>query len=257
MNQVSTTGLSNVDYLITDNIISPPDIADDFFTEKLTRLTSFICYSPPLEQVDLGPPPVIENGYITFGSFNNLAKINNSVVSTWSEILLSVPKSRIKLVTGGFKDRTLCFRYLQLFSKYGITKDRVEFSSAILSREAYLSQYNSIDIALDTFPFSGGTVTDETIYMGVPLITLAGGTEMGLMSKSKLLRLNMGELVAKTEDDYIKIATRLAQDINKIKNFKIDIRKLALGTIFDGKNHVIELEQAYRRMWKNYCSQST
>jgi len=255
MNQVSTTGLSNVDYLITDNIISPSDIADDFFTEKLIRLTNFICYFPPLEQVGLKSPPVTENGYITFGSFNNLAKINNSVVSTWSEILLSVSKSRIKLVAGGFKDRTLRVRYLELFSKCGITRDRVEFSPATLGREEYLDQYNSIDIALDTFPFCGGTVTDEAIYMGVPLITLAGGTEMGLMGKSKLLGLNKGELIATTKDDYINIATQLAQNIKEIGNFKTDIRKLALRTIFDGKNHVLELEQAYRRIWKNYCSQ--
>ncbi len=256
MNQVSSTGLSNVDYLITDDRISPAESADKFFVENLIRLSDFICYYPPELEVEIKPPPVIENGYITFGCFNNLAKLNQTVISKWSDILLSVPNSRIKLIAGGFNDKTMQARYLKLFKGYGINQNRIEFVTTILGRTEYLSQYNLIDIALDPVPFTGGTVSDETIYMGVPLVTLSGNIEMGCMSESKLSRLNMNELIAYNKEDYIQIAINLAHDVDKIQKFKTEIRRLALGTIFNGKVHVNELELAYRQMWKTYCVQN-
>ena len=256
MNQVSTTGLSKVDYLITDDRISPVSIADRFFTERLIRLTDFICYCPPQTEVLIEPPPVLENGYITFGCFNNLAKINQSVVEKWSDILLSVPNSRMRLIAGGFNDKTMRARYSKLFMDCGIDQNRINFVATIPGRKEYLSEYNQIDIALDTFPFSGGTVTDEAIYMSVPLVTLVGNTEMGRMSMSKLLRLNLYELIAYNTKDYVQIAIDLAKNVDRIKKLKTEIRDLALGTIFNGKNHVLELEDAYRRIWKNYCNQN-
>ena len=256
MNQVSSTGLSKVDYLITDDKISPTSITDDFFSEELIRLSDFICYCPPEVEVELKPPPAITNRFITFGCFNNLAKLNHTVISTWSDILNAVPDSKIRLVTKGFKDITMQARYLKLFEGFGVKKNRVEFVITTLDRAAYLSQYNFIDIALDPFPFTGGTVSDEALYMSVPLITLAGNAEMGRMSMSKLSRLNLHELIAYNIEDYIKIATDLSSDIDKIKKFKIEIRKLALATIFDGRNHVNALEHAYRQMWANYCIQN-
>ena len=255
MNQVSTTGLSKVDYVIVDDRISPVGIGDDFFTEKVIRLNDFICYCPPGKEVVVKPPPLIANGYITFGCFNNLAKLNQRVISKWSNILKSVPNSRIKLVTHGFKDLTLQDRYLKLFKASGIQQDRIEFVTSPLERAEYLSQYNSIDIALDPFPFNGGTVSDEALYMSVPLITLAGNTEMGRMSMSKLLRLNLKELIAFNVEDYVQIAIDLACDIDKIKKFKTKIRDMALVTIFNGKDHVNALERAYSEMWKDYCVQ--
>ena len=256
MNQVSSTGLSNVDYLITDDRISPAESADKFFVENLIRLSDFICYYLPELEVEIKPPPVIENGYITFGCFNNLAKLNQTVISKWSDILLSVPNSRIKLIAGGFNDKTIQARYLKLFKDCGIGQNRIEFVTTILGRTEYLSQYNLIDIALDPFPFGGGTVSDETIYMGVPLVTLSGNIEMGCMGKSKLLRLNMHELIAYNKEDYVQIAINLAHDVDKIQKCKTEIRTLALGTIFNGKVHVNELELAYRQMWKTYCVQN-
>jgi protein O-GlcNAc transferase len=253
MNQVSTTGLSNVDYLIGDDKISPVGFADDFFTEHVIRLSDFICYCPPEIEVRIKPPPLIANGYITFGCFNNLAKLNKKVILKWSDILNSVPNSKIKLVAGGFKDLTLQARYLKLFEALGIQQNRIEFVTSPLERAEYLSQYNSIDIALDPFPFNGGTVSDEALYMSVPLITLAGNTEMGRMSMSKLSRLKLHELIAFNLKDYVQIAVDLAGNVDKIKKFKTEIREIALVTIFNGKDHVKELESVYRQMWRDYC----
>ena len=219
-------------------------------------MSDFICYCPPEIDVKIKPPPLIANGYITFGCFNNLAKLNQIVISTWSDILNSVPNSRIKLVTGGFKDLTLQTRYFKLFKASGIQQNRVEFITSALERTEYLSQYNTIDIALDPFPFNGGTVSDEALYMSVPLITLAGNIEMSRMSMSKLSRLNLHELIAFNLEDYVQIAIDLAGNVDKIKHFKTEIRDKALVTIFNGKDHVKALESAYRQMWKDYCSRN-
>jgi protein O-GlcNAc transferase len=256
MNQISSTGLSKVDYLITDDQISPASISDNFFTERLIRLPDFICYCPPETEVFVEPPPVLKNGYVTFGCFNNLAKINQNVVTKWSDILLSVSNSRMRLMAGGFKDKTMQARYLKLFVDRGIDQNRIDFVAIIPGREEYLSQYNLIDIALDTFPFTGGTVTDEAIYMSVPLVSLAGDIEMGCMSKSKLCRLNLHELIADSLEDYVQIAISLANNVRKIKKYKTEIRDIALETIFNGKDHVNALEDAYRQMWKDYCIQN-
>jgi protein O-GlcNAc transferase len=256
MNQISSTGLSKVDYLITDDQISPASISDNFFTERLIRLPDFICYCPPETEVFVEPPPVLKNGYVTFGCFNNLAKINQNVVTKWSDILLSVSNSRMRLMAGGFKDKTMQARYLKLFVDRGIDQNRIDFVAIIPGREEYLSQYNLIDIALDTFPFTGGTVTDEAIYMSVPLVSLAGDIEMGCMSKSKLCRLNLHELIADSVEDYVQIAISLANNVRKIKKYKTEIRDIALETIFNGKDHVNALEDAYRQMWKDYCIQN-
>ena len=257
MNQVSSTGLSIVDYLITDEYISPTGISDNFFTERLIRLPDFICYCPPETEVPITPSPVLKNGYVTFGCFNNLAKINQNVVTKWSDILLSVPDSRIRLMAGGFNDKTMQARYLNLFMECGIDQNRIDLVGMILGREEYLRQYNLIDIALDTFPFTGGTVTDEAIYMSVPLVSLSGDIEMGCMSKSKLSRLNLYELIACTVDEYVEIAVNLANDVEKIRKFKTEIRNFALETIFNGKDHVEALEGAYRQMWGDYCTQNS
>ena len=253
MNQVSTTGLSRVNYLITDNNLSPVGRADDFFCEELIRLTDFISYCPPKEQIQIKPTPAIRNGFITFGCFNNLAKINKGVIETWSKILLLIPQSRLKLFSDRFMDQTICDWYYELFYNFGVSSNRVDFTFSILNRTDYLCQYNLIDIALDTFPFSGGTVTDETLCMGVPLVTLEGSNEMGLMGKSKLMRVNLSELVARNVDDYIKIAVELSYNLEKITEINSNLRKNALETIFNGKKHILELENAYRKMWDEYC----
>ena len=254
MNQVSTTGLSHVDYLIADEIICPSESTDQFFSEKLIRTSNFICYSPPHKEVKISPPPAIENKYITFGCFNNLAKINQNVVSVWSDILGRVDNSRLLLVARGFQDETLKARFLKLFSGQGITKDRLNFGGVVDDREAYLDQYNLVDIALDPFPFNGGTVTDETLYMGVPLVTLASDRQMGRMSKSKLIRLQLEDLVSDTAEEYVQVAVDLANDVDRINNLKKEIRGRALKTIFNGKQHVDELEKAYRQKWEIYCA---
>jgi protein O-GlcNAc transferase len=257
MNQVSTTGLSDVGYLIVDEHISPVDSADDFFTEKLIRLTNSICYRAPQTEIEIKQPPVIKNGYITFGCFNNSAKINQTVVLTWSKILHQVQNSRLLLICHRYHDKTMQAYFRNLFAKNGISNDRVTFRSTVLEREAYLNQYNLIDIALDPFPFAGGTVSDETLYMGTPLITLIGNREMSCIGRSKLSGLNLSDLVANTVNEYIGIANKLAADVDQIINLKSNIRERAFQTIFNSKNHVKELEGAYQKMWKKYCAEKS
>jgi protein O-GlcNAc transferase len=254
MNQASTTGLKNVDYMIVDERISPNNVSANLFTEKLIRISNFACYYPPVQAVKITPPPVIKNGYITFGSFHNVAKVNRTVIATWSKILDTVENSCIRLHAPKFEDETVKENFINLFNDYGITPNRIKFYGMVAERENYLRQYNLIDIALDTFPLSGGTVTDETLYMSVPIITLVGDREYGSMGYSKLSRLGLNNLIAKTLDDYIFAAVNLAMDLNKIIYLKSIIRERALKTIFNGEEHVSELEEAYQQMWKNYYS---
>ena len=175
----STTGLLSMDYRLTDERADPPG-AENFYSERLVRLPEcFLCYRPPSPAPSVAPAPLTRNGFVTFGSFNNLAKINERVIALWSDLLHAVPDSRLLIKNPSLTDAGTAARYRAMFEARNVAEDRIELLGLVADEQAHLDTYRRMDIALDTFPYNGTTTTCEAIYMGVPVITLEGQKHAG------------------------------------------------------------------------------
>jgi len=251
----ATTGLSEIDYRVTD-VIADPQGQDEFYSEKLYRLPGcFLCYEPYNNSPDVALPPIIEKGFVTFGSFNNLAKINLDVVAVWARLLHAVPGSHLLIKNPSLTDHATAERYLNLFKQHGVTEDRVELLGLAPTTEEHLKTYNRIDIALDTFPYNGTTTSCEALYMGVPVVTLTGHTHAGRVSTSLLSSLGLRDLAATTADEYIDIAASLAADQVRLSELRLTLRRrMSESPLSDGKTFAHKIEQAYRAIWQSYCS---
>lgn len=171
----NTTGLSTIDYRLTDSWADPPSMTDKFYTETLFRLPrSFLCYSPEPSAPAVEPLPALSMGYVTFGSFNILPKMTPAVVSLWSLILESLPGSRLQLKNNSLVDSAMREQVYAQFTAHGITRDRIDLFGRQATLGEHLATYHRMDIALDPFPYNGTTTTCEALWMGLPVITLAG-----------------------------------------------------------------------------------
>ncbi len=249
-----TTGLPTVDYRITD-LWADPLINDVYYTEKLLRVEhGFLCYAPPLSAPPVSSLPVEKNGYITFGSFNNLPKINPSVVALWAEILQAVSNSRLLLKSPPFADAQIRLRYQELFASFNISSERLIFLGRLPNREDHLACYGRIDIALDPFPYNGTTTTCESLWMGVPVITLAGVPHASRVGLSLLSSLGLENLVANTPEQYMQIAIELAKDKQKLEEFRTSIRFwMASSSLCDGETFARQVEALYLKIWQEKC----
>ncbi|MGY9000223.1 MAG: O-linked N-acetylglucosamine transferase, SPINDLY family protein [Rhodospirillales bacterium] len=255
-NLVSTTGLRATDYLITDHFISPPNSDEGIYTEKLLRLSGFNTYQKFEDVVGVGPLPALEKGFVTFGSFNNATKLNGDVIDTWSAILATVATSRLLLKHRAFDNAERQDLITEAFSANGISEDRIIFSGFTPNRADYLSIYNEIDIALDPFPFGGGTVSYEALWMGIPVLTLAGTMFMGRVTGSLLHRLDLKQWVTNSRAEYFRTAITLARDIASLSVLRKQLRGRARRTIFDAEAHTLELETAFSDVWQKYCAEN-
>ncbi len=249
----NTTGLKCIDYRISESNAEPKN-ADSLYSEKLVRLpNSFLCYRPPsdLEIKRCDSLPARKNGCITFGSFNHVNKINRNLISTWSEILKSVDGSHLILKNSVFSDSKVQQYYLQLFKKCGIGTSRIQFLTRINSIEKHLESYNSIDIALDTFPYNGTTTTCEALWMGVPVLSLIGDRHASRVGNSLLSQVGLVDWVADSEADYIEKANFFASDISNLEKLRNGLRgKLLSSSLCDAKLVTSDLESAYMDMIK-------
>jgi protein O-GlcNAc transferase len=249
-----TTGLSAIDYKIVDHYTDPPEMTEQFYSEKLMRLPeSFVCFLPDRGSPDVGPLPALTTGYITFGSFNNLPKVTPHVVALWGKILNSLPDSCLIMKNYIFSDTDTCQYVADMFVQVGISKGRIILQSADPSPK-HLKSYNAVDIGLDTFPFNGLTTTCEAMWMGVPVITLAGTGYAARAGVGLLSTVGLSELIANTQDEYIKIARSLALDINRLILLRSSLRdRMAHSPLIDAQRFIINVETCYREMWKNWC----
>jgi len=245
----NTTGLSTMDYRLTDSR-ADPEGCDRFYTEKLIRLPdSFLCYRPPDIVPPVQPAPAVKNGSITFGSFNNLSKINDYTIKVWADLLRAVPDSKLFLKTKPFNDRDTRNRYQDLFIQRGIAPDKLLLKGHSYSTEEHLNEYSSVDIALDTFPYNGTTTTFEALLMGVPTITPAGKCHAGRVGVSIITTLDMAEMIAQSDNEYINIAAALAKDISTLSEIRQHLRnKLLHSRLCDGKKFTQNLEKLYFEM---------
>jgi protein O-GlcNAc transferase len=251
---IATTGFSTFDYKITDNYSDPPGMSEEFYTEKLIRLPeSFLCYLPVKKSPDIVKLPALTAGHITFGSFNNFVKVSHEIIAIWSKILTTIPNSRLIIKAYNFCDSTTRQYAMNMFTLRGIPADRITLESWDPS-PTHLKSYNQVDIGLDTFPFNGGATTCEAIWMGVPVISLAGAAYHSRMGISLLSNIGLPELVAKTSDEYIAIATNLAKDLNKLQSLREHLRDMMKHSpLCDAKRFTTNLEMCYRTMWETWC----
>lgn len=245
----NTTGMQAMDYFISDVYGSPTEIPQ-LYTETLVRLPhSRFCYHAPDYAPTVAPLPAAQNGYVTFGCFNNLAKLNDAVIALWAQILTALPSSRLVLKALALGEEVIQASYRERFAAHGIATERLIFSGFSPHAEM-LVQYGDIDIALDPFPFTGGLTSCEALWMGVPVVTLAGETLVSRQSASLLNNLDLAELCAATPRQYAAIAVALANTPQRLAELRAGLReRMAASPLCDAAGFTRDLEQAYREMW--------
>ncbi len=221
----NTTGLEAIDYRIVDELTDPPG-REAFHTESLLRLPGcFLCYRHPDDAPEVALPPMLENGYVTFGSFNNLAKINSEVIRLWSRVIEAVPESRLLIKNPSLTDEKTRERYYALFEEAGLPRDRVELLGHTPTPSEHLALYSRVDVALDTFPYNGTTTTCEALWMGVPVVTLAGGRHAARVGLSLLTAAGHPEWVAEDDEQYVVIAAGLAANPKQLAALRAGLRR--------------------------------
>ena len=241
-----TTGLDSIDYRLTDPFLDPPGTDLGVYTESSLHLPeTFWCYDALEADVPLRPLPALAAGFITFGCLGSPRKVHPGVVSLWARVLGAVPGSRLLLVA----EEHARVSMRRAFAAAGIATDRVDFTGRVGRRE-YLEQYNRIDVALDTFPFAGGTTSLDGIWMGVPTITLSGGTALHRAGVSIAMNLGLPELVAGSPDQYVVAATELTGDLGRLSLLRAQLRsRLEASPLGDAPRFARHLEAAYRTVW--------
>jgi predicted O-linked N-acetylglucosamine transferase (SPINDLY family) len=243
-----------MDYRLTD-LEADPIGQEAFHTEQLVRLPhGFLCYIPPLDAPEVTALPALTAGHITFGSFNNLSKMTSEVIGLWVRILKAVPGSRLIIKNKSMKDGPTRARYLTLFREAGIEEERLDLVAWIPEVAGHLGAYARVDIALDTFPYNGTTTTCEALWMGVPVISLAGDRHAARVGVSLLTRVGLTELIAQKPEEYVKRAVELAGDTERLVTLRAGMReRMKHSPLCDAKSFTRDLEEAYREMWRTWC----
>jgi predicted O-linked N-acetylglucosamine transferase (SPINDLY family) len=248
----STTGLETIDYRLTDPFLDPPGAIDRDHTERSIRLPHCsMVFEPPGEAPPVGALPAAANGFVTFGCLNQLAKLTRPALELWVEILQSVPGSRLVLQShpGPHLDEIRA-----LFEQGGIAGERVEFVARAALAE-YLHRYRNLDLCLDPFPYSGHTGTFDALWMGVPVITLAGRTGVGRGGVSILSNLGLLELIARTPAEYAAVAIDWARDLTRLATLRAGLRqRMSASPLMNARRFAADVEAAFRGMWTSWCA---
>jgi len=241
----STTGLTAIDFRLTDPYLDPVGVDESLYSERSLRLPyTYWCYPPPPEAPQVANPPALKNGYLTFGCLNSFSKINVEMMGLWTEILHKVPHSRLILHAqpGSHRDRTKA-----LFAQNGIDPERIEFAG-FLPLDEYFAAYNTIDVALDTYPWAGGATTCDALWMGVPVVTLAGETAVSRGGLSILSNLGLTQFAARRPEQYVQIATSIS--IDSLAELRSSLRgRMLPSKLMDGRRFASDVEEAFRTMW--------
>ncbi len=242
---LGTTGLTAMDYYITDAHADPPGLSEGHYQEQLIHLPECgFCYAPgPAPEVNT-EPPARRSGQVTFGCLNNPAKVSDEVLAAWSRMLAAVPPSRLLIRTG--VGRSAEERIRDLLANHGIAPERVDFAGRTATRFTYLELYHAVDIALDPFPYNGVTTTCDALWMGVPVISLAGWMSISRQGVRFLRSVGLDELLAGTIEDYVRIAAELAGDQARLAELRAGLRKrMSCSPLMDAHRLSRELEAAY------------
>lgn len=246
----ATTGLTEMDHLLADQF-SLPEPETVFFTENIWYLPETrLCFAPPDNDIDVSPLPALTNGFITFGCFNNLTKMNDAVVSLWARILNAVPDGRLFLKSRQLDDSSVRKRTLERFAAQGIIADRLILEGAS-TRSDYLAAYHRVDFALDPFPFPGGTTSVEGLWMGVPMLTLQGERFLSRQGVGIAMNAGLSAWIAQDEEAYFALAVANATDVAGLAKLRQKLRDQVLASpLFDAKRFASHFEAAMQGMWQ-------
>jgi predicted O-linked N-acetylglucosamine transferase (SPINDLY family) len=249
---MDTSGLPMMDYRITDATCDPVGMTERYHTEELIRMPEIMWVYRANVNAEVTPLPALAAGRVTFGVFNGFHKITDPAVALWARILAAVPGSRAHVLGGvsGQADE----RLLAAFQRHGIPRERVTLFGR-QEREAYFRLYQEADLSLDTFPYTGCNTTCDSLWMGVPVVTLAGQTCMARQGASPLAHLGLHDLVCETPEAYVETAVKLAGDLPRLTELRGTLRpRMQAATLTNPERFTRQLEGLYRTMWRNWCA---
>jgi protein O-GlcNAc transferase len=255
MGYVNTTGIEEIDYIVADpNLIKKSE--ENLYSEKIIKLPKiWNCHSGIDSDIKVGDLPFLKNNYITFGSFNNSSKINNDVIETWSQILLRKSNSKIIIKAPSTDSEIAQENILKKFKEFNVESSRVLFSKREKKREDHYKLYNKVDISLDTFPYPGVTTSIESIWMGVPVLTLKGNNFVSRCGESINLNLGMQKFTAENKNEYINKALSLSEDLNGMIKIRKSLREKALNSpLFNIKNFGKDFCELLNNVWDKHSS---
>lgn len=249
----ATTGVAEIDYFVGDPYVTPMSEANHF-TEKIWRLPeSYWCFTEPKVAVEVAPLPALSTGRISFGCFNNLSKMNDDVVALWAKILLAVPESTLFLKSKQFQDTLIRDITRKRFAIHGVEANRL-ILEGLSSRAEYLAAYNRVDIALDPFPYPGGTTSVEGLWMGVPFITRRGNRFLSHAGETILHNANLADWIAVDVDDYFAKAVDFAANLGELSKLRTRLREQVLASpLFNAQRFALHFEKALWAMWARFA----
>lgn len=247
-----TTGLSTMDYRITDVRLDPPGLDDAYYSEESIRLPdTFWVYDPLDTQPAVNALPALTNGFVTFASFNNYRKVSEGVLKLWARVVKAVDRSRLLILAPDGEHR---LSVLAVLGREGVAADRVTFLDR-RPRAQYLEYYHQADIVLDTFPYNGETMTLDASWMGVPTVTRVGQTVVARAGLSLLTALGLPDLAASNDEEFFAIAVRLAEDRSRLVELRAGLRERLLASpLMDARRFARNMEAAYRDVWRRWCA---
>jgi predicted O-linked N-acetylglucosamine transferase (SPINDLY family) len=250
---LASSGIKEIDYILGDPWATPEEYKD-FYVEKILQLPKIWCHlsTSDIKNLKTSYTPALKNNYITFGSFNHSHKINDDVIKAWSKILLLVPNSVLFLKNFQISNSLYKKRIIEEFKKNKISEDRL-LLEANTKRENFLLSYNNIDIALDTFPYSGGTTSFETAWMCVPLLTLSGEAFISRCGVSINKNLNQDNWIAKNTEEYISMAVKFSKDFKELDLIRSYLRENSRKSVlFNSNIFADDFSNALRQVWYNF-----
>jgi len=247
----NTTGLKAMDYRVTDDQQDPPGASEHLHSETLLRFAPTCwCYSPDLQSPPVAPTPTLKSGFVTFGSLNKLIKISDTCAKLWAAVLDAVPGSRLLLATRSIQSEGVIRERL---SRLGLASERIDLVESTPGRKEYLERFGNIDIALDTFPFNGITTSCDGLWMGVPLVSLAGQTSVSRAGRSILRGAGLDDLAADSTEDFVRAAVSLATNQSRLAKMRLTMRDRLLNSpLMNHKEFTRLLEMEYVRVWKKW-----
>jgi predicted O-linked N-acetylglucosamine transferase (SPINDLY family) len=250
-----TTGLTTIDYRLTDPYLDPPGCDDTCYVEESVRLPdTFWCYDPQDDEAVVGALPARANGFVTFGNLSHFAKVNAPVLELWARVLRAVDGSRLLMLASEGPHRR---DTLERLEQEGIAPSRVAFLAPQPHRK-YLEKYQGIDLVLDTFPYNGHTTSLDALWMGVPIVTLVGRTAVSRAGLSQLANLGLLELAAATPEQFVAIAVELAGDFQRLGELRTTLReRMRSSPLMDAPRFARGIEAAYRSMWQRWCARAS
>jgi protein O-GlcNAc transferase len=251
----NTTGLEAIDYRLVDAVTDPVGEADAFASETLVRLEGgFLCYGGLKGAPEPAASPCRKTGTVTFGSFNNPAKVSAATFDAWATLLARLPQARLLLKGKPFADAATRALFLARLGERGVAAERVELMAWLPDAAAHLGLYNQVDIALDPFPYNGTTTTCEALWMDAPVVTLRGDRHAGRVGASLLSQIGLTDLIANSVEEYVEIARALAGDPGRLDDLRRSLRpRLAASPLCDGRAFARKIEAAFRNMWQQWC----